>query len=562
MITAAIITCLHLAVCLLLLRPGYWINDDLKIIWSVAGYPGQGVANPFMIYSNVLLGIVLAPLYGTTATLNWYVCLLTVANALSIWSILYLILSRPGRIDYRILGTVVVLACTAILVLNITYTSSAALAVFAGIGLMVDASDARTSTWKWTALGGIVLVVWGGLMRLQVLLIVLAIVFPATLFRRRSLNWRRLLQNSLLAGLLVASNYAFDRLYVHMHPDWNAYYAYNSVRQKLHDAHRLNNLHGQIRRVGWSQNDQELFARWFYPDAARYSLEHISYLVSRTPGMSQDPTGTIVAFARQNLPSEPGVYALIMMAIAAWAFSRPFVRRVTWSMLVTWLAAFVINVLLSFMYKNPDYVVTSTLAGSLVFSLILPGVGAPAGEVTSGQQSKVIQRQRLAQTGSAILLGAASCVILVRLLAASATNEIKQTAYTRILADLNLLRAEGTIASDSLIVSPAHGLPYEWSYPFELTRPSPSFLDTGWITFSPEYERVLREYRIDSLPDALLQRDDVYLMTDSNLTIYLARYYQEHRGIDVRFQILYVVPDLPQLPGYDRIRLFRVLPAS
>ncbi|MFH1186444.1 MAG: hypothetical protein V1755_15650 [Chloroflexota bacterium] len=556
--TASLITALFFGLCLLILRPGYWINDDLKIIWSVAGYPGGGETNPFMIHSNVLLGFLLAPLYALHTTLNWEIYLFALINACSIWVVLYLILSGSTSSDYRLRAVAAVLASGAILVLSITYTVTAALASLAGICLVLASANPRTSSWRWPALGGIALMLVGSLIRIQMLILAVALVVVAMPWIGRELNWRRLLPVGLLTISVLGSCYAFDRLYVRAHPEWNTYYAYNRIRQKLHDAHRLNNLHTQIRRVGWTGNDQELFARWFYPDADRYSYDHLSYLVERTSGMSQDPAGTLEAFARRLIELDAGGRVLIMIAMAWWLFSGAWSRRLIWSMLTVWATALALNFLLALAYKNPDYVVASTIAASLMFSMMLPGWHPEGSGLVLKDRGKAPWVRAAATLGSTLLLGIAVAMLLARLIDASNTNAIKQTTYARILADLAGLQRTGAIAGDAIILSPANGLPYEWSYPFRLTRPTPSFLNTGWITFSPEYDRVLRQYKITPLPDALLQKDNLYLMTDAGFTLYLGRYFEEHRGTGVRFQSIYEMPNPAHLPGYDATNLYKV----
>jgi hypothetical protein len=142
------------------------------------------------------------------------------------------------------------------------------------------------------------------------------------------------------------------------------------------------------------------------------------------------------------------------------------------------------------------------------------------------------------------------------MLQTSNRNLARLRDYGQVRNDLVNLRESGLLGEHPLIVSPAHGLPYEWSYPLRIDLPVPAYLDTGWITFSPNYTRVLEDYDIDSLPISLLNRDDVFLMTDSNFTVYLERYYQEHADTDVRFNTIYEMPNRSGAPGYDNIRLY------
>ncbi|OHB67776.1 MAG: hypothetical protein A2Y76_06170 [Planctomycetes bacterium RBG_13_60_9] len=141
---------------------------------------------------------------------------------------------------------------------------------------------------------------------------------------------------------------------------------------------------------------------------------------------------------------------------------------------------------------------------------------------------------------------------------ASQDNVSRQADYHRIRSALEQLQDEGRVAENALIVSPAHGLPYEWANPLRLDLPSPAYLDMGWSTFSPSYYRALASNGIASLPDALLENDDVYLMTESSFIPFLARYYEERSGKRTRFETIYSMPNPGQVPGYDDVRLYKI----
>ena len=142
----------------------------------------------------------------------------------------------------------------------------------------------------------------------------LALIYPAAF--HRAIRWRPALMALACAGLFVFLGYAFDKLYVRAHPDWHAFYAYNKAAQAIQDSHRLENLHTEIRRIGWSKNDQEMFARYFYPDPETYSLERLQYLVDRVPGISQNPAFVLNFFA-QRLLAGRAILALLV-CLSAW----------------------------------------------------------------------------------------------------------------------------------------------------------------------------------------------------------------------------------------------------
>jgi hypothetical protein len=135
----------------------------------------------------------------------------------------------------------------------------------------------------------------------------------------------------------------------------------------------------------------------------------------------------------------------------------------------------------------------------------------------------------------------------------------KQAGYAGILRDLDDLRRDGTLASNAVIISASHGIPWDWSNPFLLGFPNFTYLDTGWNTFSPHYEEALQKYDLEPLDEAPYERDNVYLISKSIFKTYLARYYQEHKGISVHFKTLYTLPNPNHFDGYDDVELYKVV---
>jgi hypothetical protein len=545
---------LFTAVFQLVLKPGYAINDDLKIIWIASGYTG-GAASPFLVYSNVLLGFLISPLYTLQTSLNWEILLFVLLDFISLWVFLDLILSKAWPAPYKTAGTLVVFGSAAYFTLNITYTSTASLVCLAGLSLLLESARARSAFSIRMALAGISLVLVASLLRIQMVILVLGMTLPVLIFFLRTFRLRQLALASLITAGLVLGCYAFDRLYVRSSPGWAAYYAYNRTRQMLHDAHRLDNLHSQIKRIGWSSNDQELFAHWFFPDEGIYSLDHLQYLVAHTPGTSQDILGSIQQFLRTLTSPLSLANLAIFLSIWLGLQFRTGSRRAVLPLLTIWAICLGENLFLTWAYKDPEYVVLASLAEAAILTWVCLGWFVPDDlfKPKAGPGAS-----RWAFNGAACVLVAGLALILVQSIRTSQANALQHLAYRQIVNDLETLQVDGKISPNALIVSPAHGLPIEWSDPLITEFPAVNYFDTGWITFSPPYEQVLHNYDIHSLPDALYQREDVYLMTRTSFTTLLARYYREHENLSVRFEPVYLMPNPYHFPGYDDIALFKV----
>jgi hypothetical protein len=150
-------------------------------------------------------------------------------------------------------------------------------------------------------------------------------------------------------------------------------------------------------------------------------------------------------------------------------------------------------------------------------------------------------------------------IVLIQSVSSSRDNLNRQVAYRQILADIGQLQADGRLAPDAIIISPSHGIPWEWSDPLRLELPGIPFLDTGWITFSPSYEGALKRYDLNPLPQALLEKANVYVMTKQIFQGYLARYYEEHLHITVTFKTIYTIPSAYRAVEYQDTQLYKVI---
>ena len=192
--------------CLGFMHPGYAINDDLKIISVLYGFPG-GNPTPFLIYSNILLGFILAPLYALPTALNWEILIFSLINLLSLWGLMYILFASPMQILNKVMGACIILAGAAYFMLNITYTSVALLACFAGICLIWSICKVILPPKKAPIVSGVILVLIGSLIRIEMLVLILPVTISGLIFiapslepqdgflrlpHRRFARWRRL----------------------------------------------------------------------------------------------------------------------------------------------------------------------------------------------------------------------------------------------------------------------------------------------------------------------------------------------------------------------------------
>lgn len=543
------------SLCAAFLYPRYAINDDLKIIAILAGYPAGNPA-PFPVFSNVLLGLALVPLYALRTPVNWEIWLFLVVDILSTAAVLYLLLTGALVDRAKALAVLIVLISASYFALNITFTNAAAFACFAGLCLAL-ASVPSSARIRWRLAGsGILLIFVGSLIRLEMVAFALPLILVAAIFQLRKLSLKNLLIVALCAAAVVLAGVAFDRLYVRLHPDWNAYYFYNKTAQQLQGAHRLENTGMTIKHISWSKNDEELFARSFFPDAKLYAVERIEYLIRHVSGTGSDPLGSARLFAERLVT--PSVLPAVLMVVALWMLALAQ-RPAWWRALVSTgilLVPPAENIFLVWFYKDPDYVLLPSLAtAAMLIVLVMAWPGQPPFGA-----ARISPRSPRQVWYLLTVLGvlAATATVMAHTALQSNGNRLRRLAYQEILSDLHNLQAEGRLAPDAIVVSPSHGIPWEWSDPLRLDFPSLPYLDTGWITFSPAYDQALQHYDLYPLPQALYQKPNVYLMTKLSLQNYLSLYYAEHEHLTVTYDNIYTMPNPNDQLRYDNILLYKV----
>ena len=428
------------------------------------------------------------------------IVLFLAVDLVSVWTLLYILLS--GSLDgrWKRFASALILIAASYFVLNITFTNVAGLACFAGLSAIL-ASAKSYSPSRPLLLAGIALIFIGSLVRLEMLALALPIILAASIFLFRSLQLRMLLVGLAGAALAVVGGIGFDRLYVRAHPDWNLYYFYNKTAQGLQDAHRLGNAGLIIKHISWSKNDQELFARSFFPDPQVYSVERIQFLIDHVPGTGGSLTAAAGVLLQRLINPSGLPVALLVLSVLFMALTGRPSRSVGLAVITVAGASLAENLFLEWFYKDPDYVLFTLLANTaILLTLLLDWPGArnlDPPKTPSASLAAWLSRLALLPILAAVALVANRTVILSR------ENLDKRSAYRRLLTDLGHLQSEGRIARDAVIISPSHGIPWEWSNPLILEFPPIPFLDTGWITFSPFYEGALRHYGLEPLPQAL-----------------------------------------------------------
>ncbi len=537
-------------------RIGYVVDDDIAMISIVSGYLG-GSPSEFIVHSNVIVGFLMKLLYSLHAGQNWFILFLILINSLSVWALIYFVLSQRVGMGIKTLGILTVIFCDVYFLVNITFTVVAAFATLTGFGLLIFAAMAPNR--KRILILGSVLILFGSLIRFEAAPMIALIVVPVILITYRSFHLRTLIFFLFLAGVLVIFGYAFNRIYVGSNPEWDHFYLYTYSRSLLHDTPRLTNLVGTYWQVGWSSNDLNSFANWFFPDPELYSLQNLQYLVEHTPQGRvnlRDALGFLSErlFSLVSLP-----YLFLLVAVWLWmALSNVPAKKILLPSLLLACTTLGTNIYLAVDMKIPNRVLLPSLTASILVSFVyfITAASTRTGDLSCPPESGYIPWLGLNSLLLSLLL--AVSLVLGQGILTSRTNIQRQATYRQVVSDLDTLQKQNIILPDALIVSPAYGLPLAWSSPLKMEFPPIQYLDMGWLTFSPSYEAVLREFHVSSLAASLYEKENVYLMTTPSLLENVRQFILEHEGVEVDADILYEIPSGAAGTAYEQVRLYKL----
>jgi hypothetical protein len=544
---AFIFTALFFALYLLYFRPGYLLIDDVSIISLASGYLG-GKPVPFLLFSNVLLGFLLNLLYRLPGNLNWEICIFIGLNFLSVWALIYLVLIAREHPLYKVIVVLGILACDSYILLNITFTLIAVFSSIAGYCLVLSASLRQHAIKKKFLVFGSLLILISGLIRIEVLLLVPLTIGLAILVMFHSFSIKPLMLTLVVTGCLAVGCMIFEQIYIQYFPAWKSFYDYSDARGAIQDTprSRISNIQDALKGAGWNHNDYQMFINWFFPDENLFSIAKLQYIIDHTSSRQQGIANAVYSYFFQN-PDLKSVdvfpYFLVILSIWLAALFSPARRRVILPLLLLLLTYAVLVIFLLLTQKVPQRVSYSFFVTVSIFSLFVLQWSNANKDESQSLALKLSDPSLIRLLPSTLLILGAVIVVWNQAVVITQIHKQQQTEYVRILTDLELLQAQGEIAPNALIVSPAHGIPLEWSNPFVLNFPKIQYQEMGWLTFSPAYNEVLRQHNAIPLTTSLYQQDNVYLMVNTKWINDIKQFAKDHEGVKLKANSIFAFRD-------------------
>ncbi len=580
------------------LRIAYETNDDVFMTMIVAGRGFCANPDEHLIFSNILLGHVLKWLYLSWPQFPWYGGYLLLTHYFSLVAMLYvtLVIEREStagesRIDpanepmrrsfrRRIAAYLVCFATVELVLLNsLQFTSTAFIAAQAGIFLLWLAARRRAnknlsqnrpqtggqahfapktpqnepvpdgsgigSKSQAAVLGplcaAVAMIVLAGLIRLESLGLAFLVATP--LFGLLAFHGSRkalilVAAATSLAWLLVLAAANFNRASYEGDPIWSRFYAYNELRCKFNDyewtSYTPETAH-VFTAVGWTRNDHDILARWFFDDPELYSEANLSSVLAAYPWKTSRLTPSyLVQILRRPFRDRP-VWALTLVLpfMLAGMGGPRYTRR---TILVCAFMALLLIVLIGVNNKVPPMrlyfpLMAFPLSATLLFPTARAALSSPA-KAPRGLRNVLrhwTTQPRLTRAIVAMLV-VGTVLGVYRQCRRTMRNERDRISLQAFLTEAR---------------SKPHKLYVCWeaALPFELVSPldslaswsNISFLNLTWTQRTPWSEELKRRFDISNLARAIYEREDIVLIATETHRLLFAKFAKEHFAAEVEF---------------------------
>jgi hypothetical protein len=499
-------------------------------------------------------------LYRLPTSINWLMVFFAGTIFLSTWALLYSFLrSKSFRKADLFVAIIFILAFISYLLMHITCTTAAGMAIVTGLFLLLFSGMSDEKAKPAMLIPGGLLVILGSLIRIEAVVLPLVVFLPVWV-----LHIHRLLRNrACLAALGAAAVFVLagviinDAIYV-SNPAWNDFRTYSNARSQIQDTPLLSNIllssdPAKLDPIHWSKNDVEMLKIWFFPDQNIYSLENFQFLISEFPNTQQSILITWNSFIAFMKSTYIFPYLLLMLSTFLLLISAQPKKMHIVSISISSLGVMGIFLYMEWSMKLVDRVILpAMIAISLVNLLFWCLDHQSSHQLEIPQVSKDVPS--IMKFITAVLIISSIVVIYVQDFSLSSLNTTRDNIYLKTISDINVLMRKGDVPQNALFLG--IGIPIEWSNPFLLNLPSFHYIFMDWITNSPVFEETMKKNEIQSLINALYQRNNVFMFANSEQIPAIEQYILQHNNVQVTEKIIYTYTDPTGVYGTEYLCQF------
>jgi hypothetical protein len=538
LLIAALANAALFSVVLSLLSLSYESNDDIGMAHIASGLL-TGKPSADLVFTNLLVGTVLKPLYQWSDRVNWYTLYLLAAHFLSMTGLLFAFLRIRSSLLSFGLFMLLFAEYEVGLLLWLQYTSVAMMAAVVGCLLLTgfprsDLSASRAAT----GYGGGLLVL-AGVMRSDALFFALIVIGPFLAARFMSLRrWRPALTMAAFGAVVLAA-IGLSEWHYRSDPRWRDYRIVNAALIPVLDTQSIEYNAGTrpfFDSLGWSAADWRMMRSWFFADPEVFTTERMGKMAAhfrqagwQRPhawGYLENRLSPLIVFERMT-------YANMLLAFLLCGGRR--LRLVLLGGFQGLWVVFVFFLLALFWKIEPRIAMPASFAlAVIVFELVLEAARERA--LTGG---KMVPTWMPRPMWAVCLLAVAACYgwatyrMERRHWTLSALNRRSQTEFRELVQQVT----DRYIARDpdAIFLNWGATFPFQFTPPFDANRQVARMriVSLGWNQHSPLFEERLETLGVRRLGDLLSGNPHVFLFMAPAGIETLEQFVKEHYRAEI-----------------------------
>ena len=519
-----LINLMVLAVMFLIFRAGFETNDDIGIANMVNGVRGK--FDPHLVYSNYIIGCILAFCYRIRQWVPWYSLYQYALMVCAFSALMYVIVRRSGNRSFIWVALTLISFFSYECYVKMQFTKTAGVVSAAGFYLLFYALEEAKIRWP-ELIVGYILAGFGFMVRSDQFFAELGLLFAVCLIlffqalHKEKIQRKRLLIRDILCGwillFLIGGLHLADKM-AYQTPEWQEYQVYNDARSELLDYGFPDYTKNKeaYEELGIDLSAYRMLVGWNHMDPELFPLETLEKLIEL-----KEPKKLDLSFVKQFFQKFPFKFTVIS---SFWTFVVLFVFSLCWGKhgKEEWLAIlyelFMIMLLYFYLFYCDRY----------LLNRVDVGIWLAASLVVLWSVSKA--DQRFSHRMGIVLFAAVLC--MQQNTARKNWRINSEDRGQALLEERAVLQSIHTDL-DHLYLFKASTISFANAYsvfssiPFEMGRNL--YPLGGWASATPLYQETLKEYGVTNPFRDIIGNEKIYIIDNSisNTLEYIQKHYDK-----------------------------------
>lgn len=520
-------------------EPVYGVNDD-KIIesWVSGEYTGEP---EFMVSVSatpkIIFGIALSSLYKLNDQIPWYGMYL-VAIVIIGWALLFVLIFMKSNWVYLII--LIILAGTYLnwFIPAITYTSAAVIPSIGSLIWIFYLINRKILKFSYFLFLGVIFGL-GYVTRPESAFLALLVVSTIAIFsivpKLKNGNSKLVILCLLPLASIISVNYVMEQEYLERNPDWVKFKEFENARYQIQANQIERDLRYNPAKYGWTEEETSIFVTYEYADKNVFTTEKFNQVIKLHSNFEDFSINKIVISGVRNLFSSDINqrwinFLLFSTIIFVVFFIKSLNKSINYS--VIYLAGIVITIsaliYISAYLRLPERVLVSFYFLIILIPIIFDPFFKP----------RYANNKKTSLVISYLLLGV-SCFFIFKQIDFQKNRNNAYSANRFLDSQIMFFQS---FPEDTIFVGNASQFRDQWQSPMTFNKKllNSQILSLGWHTFSPHWEKRVKNLGLDSnrLFQQVAKKNNLLWVADSNSIRQLENYFFQKNYSKNQFRLI------------------------